>query len=246
MCQVIGSFNITARIIIWVVNRPIGRCCRWPEPRPVHPASKSTHSACITGILRWHINVMIPEISKTPPASTVPCRILQGQLVGRRYKSTVLNNQWNLIGPRWYNPIENQFVVGWICYKIPCGLSQQDIETGDTPGVIMIEHQARTLLICVVKGRATISFIRAIRYTGNVNHIGDITHTHTFRLWCSFVSRSYPLVGRTITDPRRYTTMKMECSAVVFKTPDIFWILRANGITNFVRNSSVINYSPIF
>ena len=84
---------------------------------------------------------------------------------------------------------------------VSCSLTSVDVQAGDAPGMVMVEHKAGTLLIGVVEGHTAVIGRGAVRDAGRTvkpNHIGHLPYDNAFRPARHFVGWSDPLVGSSI------------------------------------------------
>ena len=142
------------------------------------------------------------------------------------------------------SPVGDQLLFGRIGDQIARCLACVDVEAGDAPGVVMVEHQSRALLVGVVEGLAAVGVGRTIRHTEAAPgcHVRNIAHADTFGIGSPLTGRGDPLVRRAVADPWRDAAMQVQCGPVVFEAVRILKLgsLGAGRIADRVQDRAVV------
>ena len=195
----------------WRIFGILGR----PEPGAVHPAAKGTHAARRAGVLRRHVDVVVPQIAIVTPAHLVPGGVLAvaddvAVLVDLVVELSILGHKGAVLDDkRDAQPKTVQCAAG--SHKPLFGLVRDqitrsftgiDVEPGDAPRVVVVEHQAGTLLVRVVEGLAAVVRAGAVGNAGIdgslADHVGHAFHADTLGPVGILTGGGDPLVRRSI------------------------------------------------
>ena len=204
---------------VGVCNRTMGNIGRREEPGAIVPAAIGIDTGIIIGVLRRHVDMGVPEVTGarcTGIRSPVPGRVLCSDSIGIN-PCLVLDDQGDSYPPgRTTAPVGLTadtipfiiFCSYGIGHQVSGGFTGVDIETGNTMGMVMVEHEPGTLLVGIEE------CLGSVTGTG-VRHIGDIIHTYSLGIGRVFIRRGDPLVGCPVTDPRGGTSMEVQCCPVL-------------------------------
>ncbi len=106
-------------------------------------------------------------------------------------------------------PPSTSACLGRILDDVGCSHAGVDVEAGDAPGVVVVEHQPRALLVGVVEGHLAVGGIAV------VIHIRHGPHAGTLRVIRVLAGRRNPLVRRAVRDPGRDAAVQVDDGPVV-------------------------------
>ena len=105
--------------------------------------------------------------------------------------------------------IGNQAFLGIVADEVAGSLARVDVEASDAPGMIMVEHEARALLVGVIEGRTAV-IIRLADI-----HVRDVLYADALRPLRVLARGSDPLVRGSVADPGRDAAVQMQRRAVI-------------------------------
>ncbi len=136
-----------------------------------------------------------PQAALTAPAGGVPGLILQGQLRIVGYEGLVLDDQGDgCFGTGDEAPVD-QRLLGRVLDDVGRSHAAVDVQAGDAPGMVVVEHQPGALLVGVVEGHLAIGGIAIVW------HIRHRPHAGALRVGGVLAGGRDPLVRRAVADP---------------------------------------------
>ncbi len=150
---------------------------------------------------------------------------------GTKVRSCTISGIWSA---GMIHSTVDQRLLGFVGDQIAGSLARIDAEAGDTPGVVVVEHQPRTLLVGIVVCLAAIIRCRTVGYTGYILTIsGTFPTLAPLRVLVSrriSGSRADPLVRGPIADPRGDTAVQVQRGAVVLEAINVARITVHSGL----------------
>ena len=234
--------ELAAGVVVRVRDRSVLRPAgRRPEPRPVHPAAVGAHPRGVTGVLRRHVHVVVPEAALGAPAGGVPGGVLQLELGVVRGERAVLHDQrQGVVGARESTAVD-QLLLGVVGDGVASGLTGVHVEPGDAPRVIVVEHQPRALLVAVVERRAAVVVGCAdLRAAVRVGHVGDVLDADALRPVGLLPGGRDPLVRGAVADPRRDPAVQVQRRTVVLEAHRVLGGLTALRVADLVEDRALV------
>ncbi len=191
--------RVAGGVVVGIGNRAIvDGGGRRPEPRAVGPAAKGVDTRGVARVLRRHVDMRHPQVALAAPARHVPGRVLHFELCLVGHEGLVLDDQRDLVGRD--RAAVDQRLFGGVRDQVAGCLARIDVQARNAPRMVVVEHQARALLVGVEEGQGA--------GTG-IGHVRHITHADTLGVGCVVAGRRDPLVRRAVADPRVETAMQM-------------------------------------
>ena len=103
-----------------------------------------------------------PQAALAAPAGGVPGLVLQGKLCIVRHKGLVLDDQRDGVIGSGDDTSVHQRLLGCVLDDVGRSLAGVDVQAGDAPGVVVVEHQPGALLVGVVEGHLAVGGIAAV------------------------------------------------------------------------------------
>ena len=120
--------------------------------------------------------------------------------------------------------------------EVAGGLTRVHVEARDAPGVVVVEHQPRALLVGVEEGLDAV--------VGDVAYgvmSGTSTHVDALRPRRGLVGRRDPLVRRAVADPRADAAVEVQRGAVVLEAVGRLGRLGADRVTHPVHHGALVD-----
>jgi len=188
-----------------------------------------------------------PEVAQSAPPGGVPGRVGHIELRLVRHERLVLDDQRDRCiragdeseprGIVWGR--RQQLLLGVVGDDVSCGFARIDVQAGDAPGVIVVEHQPGALLVGVVEGHGPIVG------RARVVHVWDRLHADALRVTGGFACWRDPLMGRAVADPGRDAAMQVQRGAVLGVAPERFRGLTAVRLQGAAKCGGPFHAAPL-
>ena len=106
-----------------------------------------------------------------------------------------------------------------------------NVQAGDAPGMVVVEQQARALLVGIEEG---------YRPGARIGHVGDVANADTLWIRGVFASRGRPLVRSSIADPWGDAAVQVQGGAVLREATHRLGDFIAHRVADSVIDSTFI------
>ncbi len=221
--------GVTGSVVVGVGDRLVlGIRVRRPEPGAVHPATEGAHATRIAGVLGRHVDVRGPQAAFAAPLVGLPGRVDLGHRRRVRHEGLVLDDQRITESEaRKRTGRADEALLHRIGDQVAGGLARVHVEARDAPGVIVVEHQARALLVGVEE---------RLRTVARVGHVRHVAHAHALGVGRALARGGDPLVRRAVADPRGDATVEVQGGPVLREAGGRLRRPSAQGVANLVQH----------
>ncbi len=138
-------------------------------------------------------------------------------------------------------PVVISAAFGRVGDQVAGSFTGVDVQAGDTPGVVVVEHQPGALLVGVIEGLAAV-----VRRTADV-HVRDVRDADALGIGGVLASGSDPLVGGAIADPGGDAAMQVQGGAVLGEAlgsaSGSHVAFSTHGVANPIHNTIAVSRS---